>query len=87
LIDKGNLLYDLQMCIEAIPYLDKARALDPNDKNALYNKEEALKNLGNYNKAMTYFDKALAIDPNYEAAIFNKGQSYPLWRLQTQSLH
>jgi len=48
----------------AITYYDKALAIDPNYKEALNNKGNALAKQGNYDQAITYYDKALAIDPN-----------------------
>ena len=43
--------------------MDKALAIDPNYKEALNNKGNALSSQGNYTQAITYYDKALAIDP------------------------
>ena len=40
-----------------------------NEKYALYEKGDALNNLGNYTGAITYFEKALAIDPNFKDAL------------------
>ena len=54
---------------EAITYLDRALAIDPNYKEALNDKGLALYNLGRYDEAITYFDMALAIDPNYKDAL------------------
>ena len=57
---------------QAIPYLDKALAIDPNYKEALDNKGITLYGLDNYTQALQYFNKALAIDPNYKDAFNNK---------------
>ena len=50
---------------EAISYYDKASAIDPSDKDALYGKAPAFFNRGNYPKgdyaeALQYSDKVLS---------------------------
>jgi tetratricopeptide (TPR) repeat protein len=44
-----------------------------NKKYALYEKGNALNNLGNYTEAIPYLDKALDIDPDFEDALNDKG--------------
>ena len=75
LYDKGDALYSLGNYTQAIPYLDKALAIDPNDKYALNDVGRALNSLGNHTGGILYFDKALAIDPKYGDALGNKGWS------------
>jgi tetratricopeptide (TPR) repeat protein len=72
LVDKGNALFRQGNYAEAITSYDKALAVDPNYKGALYSKGLALKKQGNYAEAITYYDKALAVDPNYKLALDNK---------------
>ena len=71
----GSALNNLGNYTQAIPYLDKALAIDPNDKLALEEKGVDLDNLGNYTQAIPYLDKALAIDPNYKFALAEKGSA------------
>jgi len=73
LYDKGTALAHLGKYSTAIPYLDKALAIDSNFKEALTAKGLALDGLGNYKEAIIYLDKALAIDPSDESALDNKG--------------
>ena len=58
---------------EAIPYFDKALAINPNYYLALNNKGAALYGLGIYNESIAYFDKALSVNPHYTTALYNKG--------------
>jgi tetratricopeptide (TPR) repeat protein len=57
---------------EAIPYFDKALAMNPNYSLALNNKGAALYGLGKYNESIPYFDKALSVNPYYTTALYNK---------------
>ncbi|MGC1932213.1 MAG: tetratricopeptide repeat protein, partial [Candidatus Nitrosopolaris sp.] len=58
----------------------------PNNKYALYNKGDALINLGNYTQAIQYLDKALAIDPKFEDALFDKGDALNYLGNYTQAI-
>jgi tetratricopeptide (TPR) repeat protein len=49
----------------AIPYYDKALAIQPNNTWALTNKGLDLDNLGNHTGAILYYDKALALIDNH----------------------
>jgi tetratricopeptide (TPR) repeat protein len=51
----------------ALISLDKALAIDPKDKDALY--DEGFEQLGNYTGVIEYYDKVLAIDPHYVRAV------------------
>ena len=73
LSNKGATLNSLGNYTQAIPYLDRALAIDPKYDYALYNKAVALNGLGNYTGAITYLDKTLAIDPKNEKALSGKG--------------
>ena len=48
---------------------DEALEIDPNFKQALYDKAFTLHGLDNYTQAVQYYDKVLAIDPNYSEAL------------------
>jgi tetratricopeptide (TPR) repeat protein len=60
---------------DAIVYLDKALAIDPNSVNvdALYNKGAALLDQGKNEEAIEYFDRVLAIEPNATDAADERG--------------
>jgi tetratricopeptide (TPR) repeat protein len=49
-------------------------AIDPKNVIAIYDKGNALDNLGNHTQAISYIDKALAIDPKDIYALFRKGE-------------
>jgi tetratricopeptide (TPR) repeat protein len=53
---------------EALPMIEKALSIDPNNTAALDTKGFILYNLERYQEAITYYDRALAIDPNYADA-------------------
>lgn len=57
--NKGNALNYLGRYEEAIEYLDKALAINPNHDNASRNKG----NLRRYDEAIQCYDKAIEIDP------------------------
>jgi tetratricopeptide (TPR) repeat protein len=61
---------------EALPYLDKALAINQQSIWAWNNKSVVLKALGRNNEAVGCCDKALAIDPQFAAAWFNKGNAF-----------
>ena len=50
---------------KAVRYLDKATMLDPNYKEAWYNKGQALYALKYYKKGQSSYEKAVEIDANY----------------------
>ena len=61
----GMAYLDVGNYTEAIPYFDKALAINPNYTLALNNKGVALYGLGIYNESIAYFDKALSVNPGY----------------------
>jgi len=70
LVNKGDAISDQGSYTQAIQYYDKALGIDPNNKDALNGKGNALSGQGdalhyqgNYMQAIQYYDKALAIDP------------------------
>ena len=48
--------------------------------NALFDKGNALDNLGNHTQAIQYYDKALDIDPNNIDTLINKGVALDSFR-------
>jgi tetratricopeptide (TPR) repeat protein len=45
------------------------------DVNALFERGETLRGLGQFNESIVYYDKILAIDPNNTDIMYNKGDS------------
>ena len=78
-VDKANSLYTQGNYTQAIQLFDKALALDPNFRQALNGKGDALYSLTNdtqgYENAIQYYDKALAIDPKDSYALNGKGNA------------
>ena len=78
----------------ALTYLDKALAIDPKDKDALYHKGAVLDKLGNHTGAIEYYNKASAggstnmtasnttsstsTSPNSPFEFCNKGRCTPM---------
>ncbi|MGB7545713.1 MAG: tetratricopeptide repeat protein, partial [Methanothrix sp.] len=58
---------------EAIKAYGEAIKLDPNYKEAFYNKGLALAALDKRNEAIQAYDEAIKLDPNYKEAFYNKG--------------
>lgn len=61
---------------EAIPLLEKARALDPLSPTINVTLGEALEGLGRFDEAMDLYRKALEIEPNYPSAHYLIGSQY-----------
>ncbi len=78
-LDEGN-------NTEAIPYFDKALAINPNYALALNNKGAALYGLGKYNESIAYFDKALSVNPYYMTALYNKGAALSKLGIYNESI-
>jgi tetratricopeptide (TPR) repeat protein len=71
---------------EAIPYFDKALAINPNYSLTLNNKGAALYGLGRYNESIAYFDKALSVNPGYTTALYNKGAALSKLGIYNESI-
>jgi tetratricopeptide (TPR) repeat protein len=71
---------------EAIPYFDKALAINPNYSLTLNNKGAALYGLGIYNESIAYFDKALSVNPRYTTALYNKGAALSKLGIYNESI-
>jgi len=73
LSDQANELIGNGNFQEAIPLLDRALGIEPNNVNALNNKGNALLGLGMQEEAIVWYDKALELDSSYLYALNNKG--------------
>jgi tetratricopeptide (TPR) repeat protein len=71
---------------EAIPFFDKALAINPNNSLTLNNKGAALYGLGIYNESIAYFDKALSVNPGYTTALYNKGAALSKLGIYNESI-
>ncbi len=58
---------------EAIQDYDEAIKLDPNYKEAFFNRGLALAVLEKFDEAIQDYDEAIKLDPNYKEAFFNRG--------------
>jgi tetratricopeptide (TPR) repeat protein len=95
-----NIPYVTFPSADAIQYYDKALDIDPNYKEALNGKGNALDGLGNYaqdiqyydkairyhDMAIQYYDKALSIDPNDKYALYGKGNALSSLGKYTQAI-
>ena len=50
-------------------------AIDPHNADALYNKGNALDDLGDHTGVIVYYDKALSVNPKDEDTLYSKGIS------------
>lgn len=64
----GMLYRQLRRYEEAIPFIEKAIALEPRDAKAHSNLGQALLMQGKFAQSMTSFQNALSLDPNLETA-------------------
>ena len=64
----GMLYRQLRRYDEAVPYIEKAIALEPRDAKAHSNLGQALLMQGKFAESMTSFQNALSLDPNLETA-------------------
>ena len=72
-------LYHANRAEEALPYLDKAEQLAPNDPAVLYAIGDVLggeHGLRRYQEAMTYWDRAFALNNDYADVLFSKAAAY-----------
>ena len=70
--DKGAALSKLGKYEEAIKNYDTALSMNPNFKDALYNKAVTLGKMGETVKAIEYYNKVLDLDPSDTSALNNK---------------
>ncbi|MGB8935807.1 MAG: tetratricopeptide repeat protein [Candidatus Nitrosopolaris sp.] len=71
---------------EAIPYFDKALAINSNYSLTLNNKGAPLYGLGIYNESIAYFNKALSVNPHYTTALYNKGAALSKLGIYNESI-
>ncbi len=83
---KGMAYLDVGNYTEAIPYFDKAVAINPYYFLALNDKGAALYGLGIYNESIAYFDKALSVNPYYTTALYNKGAALSKLGIYNESI-
>ena len=68
---------------KSIECFNRALELKPDYHEVIYNKGNALTNLGRYEEAIAEYDKALAVKPDYHDAMNNKGAAlYSLGRYE-----
>lgn len=73
LVEIGNAYYDHHFYAEAIPYYQKALALNPDNINVRTDMGTAMYYSGSPREALAEFDKSLKIDPNHAQTLFNVG--------------
>ncbi|NBS10052.1 MAG: tetratricopeptide repeat protein [Burkholderiaceae bacterium] len=74
--NRGNLLAEQKLTLDAITSYEKSIQLNPNYAEAWTNLGNALFDLGHHEKSIECHECSLAIDPNYAEAWFNKGNNY-----------
>jgi tetratricopeptide (TPR) repeat protein len=72
-VKAGNLLYDAQRYVEAIPLYQQAFALLPGDINVSTDLGTALWYAGRPDDALAQYEKSLAIDATHAQTLFNAG--------------
>jgi tetratricopeptide (TPR) repeat protein len=72
-IEMGNLLFDSQRFSEAVPYYEKAIALDSKKADVIVDLGVCYFNIENYDKAKQLFEDALKSEPNHVNALYNVG--------------
>jgi tetratricopeptide (TPR) repeat protein len=72
-VKAGNMLYDAQRYVEAIPFYQQAFALLPNDINVSTDLGTALWYSGRPDDALAQYEKSLAIDASHAQTLFNVG--------------
>ncbi len=71
--DLGNALNNLGRYSEAIASFDRALEIQPDLKEAWYNRGLALGNLGRYDEAIAAYDQAIEIKPDKDEAWYGRG--------------
>jgi tetratricopeptide (TPR) repeat protein len=72
-VKAGNMLYDAQRYVEAIPFYQQAFALLPSDINVSTDLGTALWYAGRPDEALAQYDKSLAINATHAQTLFNAG--------------
>ena len=76
LVNEGVELYNNQQLEDSLSKYDQAISINPNCKEAYFNKGLCYQSLNDNNKALECFDLALRLDPNYTPAIIGQGNSH-----------
>jgi tetratricopeptide (TPR) repeat protein len=69
----GNLLYDAQRYVEAIPFYQQALAHNPSDLNVSTDLGTALWYSGRADEALAQYERSLKLDPKHAQTLFNVG--------------
>jgi Flp pilus assembly protein TadD len=72
-VKAGNMLYDAQRYVEAIPFYQQAFALLPSDINVSTDLGTALWYSGRADEALAQYEKSLAINASHAQTLFNVG--------------
>ncbi|GAC1536792.1 MAG: hypothetical protein NVS2B17_08700 [Candidatus Velthaea sp.] len=72
LVELGNLYFDAAKYDKAIPYYQRALALDPTNPDVRNDEAAALHSSGHDLEALREIDKVLGERPNFPQALFNK---------------
>jgi len=72
-VNAGNLLYDAQRYVEAIPYYQQAVALNSSDINVSTDLGTALWYSGRADEALAQYAHSLSIDADHPQTLFNVG--------------
>jgi tetratricopeptide (TPR) repeat protein len=72
-VKAGNLLYDGQRYVEAIPFYQQAFALSPSDVNISTDLGTALWYAGRADEALAQYDRSLALNATHAQTLFNAG--------------
>ena len=72
-VTAGNLLYDAQRYVEAIPFYEQAAALAPSDLDISTDSGTALWYAGRADAALAQYQKSLALNATHAQTLFNAG--------------
>lgn len=76
LVSKAAALRMQQRQLEALPYIDRAQALEPGNARVLNHLGIARKELGHFELALAAFNRCIAMDPLYADAYWNRADLY-----------
>ena len=76
LVNEGVELYNNQQFEDSLKKFEEAISVNPNCKEAYFNKGLCHQSLNDNAKALESFDQALSLDQNYTSAIIGKGNSH-----------
>ena len=76
LVNEGVELYNNHQFEDSLKKFEEAISINPNCKEAYFNKGLCYQSLNDHTKALECFDQSLHIDPNYTSAIIGQGNSH-----------